>query len=340
MMTAPRDPANWPERTFHAMGCQMSARLAVEPHLAATPLAQVETFFHAAESALSRFQPESELTFVNTHPDKWLSLSPLLWDVLSVALEMAEQTGGLFDPTLLCALESAGYRRSFEQMTASTDDTTPAEDASQSHCTRWRGGGYHRLRRRHARRELLLPAGWKLDLGGIAKGYIAQAAVNHLRPWGAALVDAGGDLVAGNAPPGHPGWPVAVAAPSPLAQGSSMDVAQLWLVNEALATSGIDYRHWQVQGRTRHHIIDPRTGEPAANDLLSASVLAPTAAQAEGWAKAAIILGAAHAAGELQRRSLAALLVRRDGEILRTPLAQHWETGQDTQEQHTSSTVD
>ena len=328
-MATLRDPATWPERTFYAMGCQMSARLAIEPHAGTTPLAQVETFFHAAESALSRFRPDSELAFVNAHPDQWLSLSPLLWDIVSVALEMAEQTGGLFDPTLLFALESAGYRHSFEQMPANMNDTTAAEAASRSSHVPWRGRGYRQLRRRHARHQLLLPAGLKLDLGGIAKGYIAQAAVDHLRSWGPALVDAGGDLVAGDAPPGYPGWPVAVAAPSPLVQDDRMDVAQLWLVNAALATSGIDYRQWQAQGRTMHHIIDPRTGEPAATDLLSATVLASTAAQAEGWAKAAIILGSANAVEALEQRGYAALFVRRDGELLTTPLAQQWPTGQD-----------
>jgi thiamine biosynthesis lipoprotein len=83
-----------------------------------------------------------------------------------------------------------------------------------------------------------------------------------------------------------------------------------------------------------HHIIDPRTGEPATTDLLSATVLAPTAAQAEGWAKAAIILGAARAAGELGQRGFAALLVERHGEMLATPLAQRWLTMQGVQEHH------
>jgi thiamine biosynthesis lipoprotein len=109
-------------------------------------------------------------------------------------------------------------------------------------------------------------------------------------------------------------------------------VAELWLVNTALATSGIDYRQWQAQGRTMHHIIDPRTGEPAATDLLSATVLAPTAAQAEGWAKAAIILEAAQAGRELEQRGFAALIVRRDGEIVTTAPAQQWLTDQDIQE--------
>lgn len=332
-MTVPQDPATWPEHTFRAMNCQMSARLAMEPHLAAEPLAQVETLFHTAEAVLSRFLPDSELTYANSHPEQWLSLSPLLWNVVSVALDMAEQTNGLFDPTLLQALEAAGYRRSFDQMAIDLGGLTPAAEIPHANPTHWRGAGYRRIQRRYARRELLLPAGLKLDLGGIAKGYIAQTAVDLLRRWGPALVDAGGDLVAGDAPPGYPGWPVAIAAPSSLRQSDGGDLAQLWLVNAALATSGIDYRQWQAQGRTMHHIIDPRTGEPAATDLLSATVWSPAAVEAEGWAKAAIILGATHAVKELGQRGLAALLVRQNGEILTTPFAQQWQMETDFQAQ-------
>jgi thiamine biosynthesis lipoprotein len=110
-------------------------------------------------------------------------------------------------------------------------------------------------------------------------------------------------------------------------------LAQLWLVNAALATSGVDYRQWQAMNRTMHHIIDPRTGEPAATDLLSATVLATASVEAEGWAKAAIILGTTAAVDELGQRGLAALLVRRNGEIVTTPFAQQWQRGNDFYEQ-------
>jgi thiamine biosynthesis lipoprotein len=95
-----------------------------------------------------------------------------------------------------------------------------------------------------------------------------------------------------------------------------------WLANATLATSGIDYRQWQINGRTLHHIIDPRRGRPARTNLVSASIFARRAVEAEAWAKAAIILGEAHALRELAKHNYAAILVRRDGYIRTTPNVQ------------------
>jgi thiamine biosynthesis lipoprotein len=323
-MSSLHEPASWPERHFSAMGCHMSARLTVEPRRAAEPLAQVEALFANAEKCLSRFDPNSELSYLNAHASRWLRLSPLLWDVLAVALDMAEETSGLFDPTLLLALEAAGYTRSFEKMgDGSTQERRTSTDASPR-TTAWTGGNWRQIRRRRTTHEVWLPMGTKLDLGGIAKGYVAQQAVMLLRKWGPALVNAGGDLVAGDPPPGFAGWPVAVAAPSARPHGESPDLAMIWLVNAALATSGMDYRRWDWHGRTMHHIIDPRSGQPAVTDLISATVLAPTAAQAEGWAKAALVLGQQKGTTALAARQLAGLLISGDGHLVVTPTLRRW----------------
>lgn len=319
------EPVSWPERVFRAMGCQMSVHLALEPTLAAGPLAQAEAMFHEAEHMLSRFREDSELSFVNAHSGEWVQVSALLWQIVDAALQMAEESGGLFDPTMLVALEAAGYGQSFDAMRT---DGALAHGVQGIPPVASLRGGYRQVQRREKTHELFLPNGLKLDLGGIAKGYIAQRVVNYLRLWGPTLVDAGGDLVAGDAPPGYVGWPVAVAAPSSLAQGDEADIALVWLTNATLATSGTDYRQWQAQGRTMHHIIDPRRGEPAATNLVSATVLAASAERAECWAKAAIILGDQQAIPQLEALGLAALLVQHNGKIVATSSAQHWQAQQ------------
>ena len=151
-----------------------------------------------------------------------------------------------------------------------------------------------------------LPEGGGLDLGGLAKGMTAAQAVSRLAAWGPALVDAGGDLVAGEAPEGYPGWPVAVGAPG---EDPAADVATLWLADAALATSGRDYRRWRQDGAEVHHIIDPRTGRSATTDLMTTSVLAQDAAVAEAWATAALVDGLRQGLSRLRRRRLPALLI-------------------------------
>jgi thiamine biosynthesis lipoprotein len=260
------------------------------------------------ERVLSRFDPQSELSQVNARPQQWVPVSPLVWEVVTQALILADVTGGLFDPTVLAALEAVGYTRSFAEMHGVAQDSD--REATP--------GCWAAVQRDPARRALWLPAGVCLDLGGIAKGHTAQRVAAYLSRWGPCLVDAGGDLTAGAAPHGLPGWPVAVAAPS-TDNEEAPDLFRLWLAQATLATSGIDYRRWQHNGRVVHHLIDPRTGRPAATDALSVSVLAHDAAQAEGWATAVLVAGRDAGLALLARHGLAGAVVDGQQHLILTP---------------------
>src|SRR5438128_8179267 len=152
-----------------------------------------------------------------------------------------------------------------------------------------------------------LPAGIKLDFGGIAKGMAVDAALENLRLSGVhtALVNAGGDLAVLGLPPAAEHWQLAVPGRErfwtiPLRQG-------------AVATSGIAHRHWW-QGQTlRHHLLDPRTGLPAQSDLWSVTVVADRCEQAELAATVAFILGSQQGGNFLRRHRIAGLLVHEDG---------------------------
>lgn len=292
----------WHSHDFYAMGCHMTAWLELDAtEVATTALNQVEALFQAAEARMSRFAPESELSQLNAQPEQWVSLSQPLWTVIQRALYLAAQTGGLFDPTLLNALTKAGYTQTFAALhnsnavngTNAVDIKIeqPLDGGAAPGQGRWQDVEVDASR--HAVR---LPAGLRLDLGGIGKGFTAQQAVSFLSNWGPCLIDAGGDLVAGDAPQGLPGWSVAIAAPSHNETSGEeanpeQDLMHLWLKNATLATSGIDFRRWQQDGRLMHHLIDPRTGKPAQTTLLTASVLAADATVAEAWATALMIAG-------------------------------------------------
>ena len=134
-----------------------------------------------------------------------------------------------------------------------------------------------------------------------------DAALARLRAMGyaAALVNAGGDLAVHGALPFGDSWPIEIAGRRanwtiPLSYG-------------ALATSGISRRQWRRGGQARHHLLDPRTGEPVANDLWSVTVVAPTCDQAEVAAKAAFVAGPREGAALLRSYQFAGLFTLQDG---------------------------
>lgn len=306
-------PGSWQKHAFRAMGCEMAMWLeTADSTTAATAFAQVEALFETHEQALSRFRPDSELSQLNARSGQWVAVSDLMWDVLNMALGMAAITNGRFDPTTLNALEQYGYTVSFEQLkrlsrTGQFPTTVPQP------------GQWTAVALDEARQAVHLPAGLRIDFGGIAKGYTAQQAVELLQNWGPCLVDAGGDLAAGAAPHGYTGWPVAVSAPWTGGESEPDDLFTLWLANQSLATSGIDYRHWQRNGRAAHHLIDPATGQPADTDELTVTILADDAAQTEAWATATLVAGSQAGMAALLDAELAGLMVLGNGRILATP---------------------
>lgn len=282
---------------FAAMGTTITALLP-ERH-ARDGREAVQSLFAEWEHALSRFQPESELSRLNARAGEPISVSPLLYTVLETARRAADATQGIYDPTLLTQIVAIGYAASFETLPAEID--SPALPA-----TPLSGGGWRDIALDRATRSVTLPCGIGLDFGGIAKGMAVDAALVRLRKLGCeyALVNAGGDLAVMGLPPRMDAWPIAV----PLRNGWHT----IPLEHGALATSGIARRQWRQGGMERHHLLDPRTGQPATGGLWSVSVAAATCAQAEVAAKVAFILGLEDGARFLRRHSLAGLLVRED----------------------------
>lgn len=306
-------PDSWHRHEFRAMGSEMAIWLeASDSASAATGFTQAKELFEANEQALSRFRPDSELSQLNARSGQWIVVSDLLWDVLAQAMEMAAITNGRFDPTTLNALEEYGYTVSFEQLTRIGPDSYLPHGVPYA-------GNWTTIKFDEARQAVFLPGGMRVDLGGIAKGYTAQQAVDRLQALGPCLVDAGGDLAAGDAPQGYPGWPVAIAAPWMGIGNEPADLFTLWLANMALATSGIDYRTWERNGHFAHHLIDPATGQPAVTDGLTATILAEDAAQAEAWATATLIAGSVAGLDALLDANLVGLMVMQNGHILVTP---------------------
>lgn len=158
------------------------------------------------------------------------------------------------------------------------------------------------------------PAGMRIDLGGIGKGYTVDAASRRLEPLRNFVVNAGGDIFASGSGPDGDGWLVATTDPT----SASRNISLVRLYDEAIATSTTATRRWWRGGRQQHHLIDPRTRRPAESGVLSATVTARSATEADVFAKTAFLLGPAQGARFLRGQGSAGLFVLESGEVVPT----------------------
>ncbi|MBZ0316833.1 MAG: FAD:protein FMN transferase [Anaerolineae bacterium] len=288
-------------RNFRAMGCQVNVWLEADANGEAI-LQHIPEQFEGYEDILSRFRPDSELSQLNRRAGQWVKVSPILLENLHAARQAARLTEGLYNPLILEALIAVGYDRPFAQMQTQPEIKGTLEAV---HIPAW-----DQFEVDLTKQMVWLPAHSQVDLGGIAKGWAAEMIANQLSKWGSCLVDVGGDLVArGRA------WDVTVAE-----AGDAEDVpalVNLKITNASVVTTGIDYRHWIVNGRTQHHIIDPRTGQPADTDVLTVTIIHPHAPTAEAFAKGVFLLGSDAGLEWLHHQwQGAGLVTRNDGTVL------------------------
>jgi FAD:protein FMN transferase len=283
-------------QTFDCFGgeCTVIVADAARPADAAAAAAMARHALLTWHQRFSRFDAGSELSRLNRSAADEVAVSPLMRRIVSVALAAARDTGGLVDITLADEIEHAGYAGHMDG--PGTDlgaalVTAPTRATAAPHPDeRWRriavDDGHGTIRR---------PPGLRLDVGGIAKGVFADELAAMLDEFDAYVVDCCGDLrVGGRA---RVRRPVNIAGPF---DGSTLHTFPV--VAGGVATSGIGRRSWAADGgRPAHHLLDPRTGAPAFTGIVQATALAPTAAQAEVLAKAALLSGPSRAAEWLIR---------------------------------------
>jgi FAD:protein FMN transferase len=306
---------------WEALGTSVVLRV-TDPAALAHARVQVERELNAIDRACSRFRVDSELSRVNASDGRPVQIGELLMDALELAIRAAELTGGDVDPTVGRALELAGYDRDWRLLTPCEDQTGNGSPRSSAAIDRARRADTITVRRLSGWRTITLngdlacvrvPRDVRLDLGATAKGWAADRAADAAaRACGdGALVSIGGDIAtSGIAPAG--GWRIRVTddhRSQPTAPGQTIAI-----LSGGLATSSTTVRRWRHDGRTMHHIIDPRTGAPARTCWRTVSVAAADCAQANIAATAALIRGQAGAAW-LAKHSLPARLVDRDGGV-------------------------
>ncbi|HEY7023271.1 MAG TPA: FAD:protein FMN transferase [Ktedonobacterales bacterium] len=289
------------ERRQQIMATGMSVHVAVPPEnekCAERAISDCLAWLEEIGRSLTRFDPTSEVSQLNQAAGAWHAISDTLYTVVEQSVAAAEATNGLFHPATLPALEAAGYDRDYGEIARREIGKT----VSSPSLVDWREIALDPVRRR-----VRLPVGARLDLGGIVKGWAADVALERFfADFENVLINASGDMRArGGAQPGE-FWALGIGDPHTPSDGEdeARNVAVVTLGQGGTATSGATERWWYAGGVARHHLIDPRTGQPAhvwlntgdpapeGDDLIAtATAFAPTAAHAEVSAKVALLRG-------------------------------------------------
>jgi len=267
--------------------------------------AAAEAMLRRHQRALSRFEPRSELSLLNGDPDATRAVSKLTARAIAAALWAAERSSGLVDPTLLPALERAGYAHSRAgaepaPLSEALSAAPPRRPAAPDTRARWRGASLVGCSVRR-------PPSLRLDLGGTAKGLAADRAALLLAGQTSFAVDAGGDIVVGGAR--RAPRRVTVAHPLDPASASDFDLSA-----GAVATSGLGTRLWRTRAGFAHHLLDPSTGLPAWTGVIQATAVAASGLEAEVLAKTALLSGPE--AGLTVLEAGGGVLVLDDGEVV------------------------
>lgn len=277
-------------------------------------LQAARAYIEESERRFSRFLPDSELSQLNRAAGTWFTISEDLLDMLAQSLDFYEETGGLFDPSILPDLKRAGYDKSIDEIRAQGKVGAPVS----ARTLRWAQGGapraaFDKMSLDFAGRRVRLPAGMEIDLGGIAKGWIVEKAADLLSSYAAVCaVSIGGDMVFEGYPTDGSDWRVNIEDP----RDPTQTAAALHVGPGAVVTSSIAKRYWDQGGQARHHLIDPRTGEPAQTDWLSVTVVAPQITTAEVYAKTLLIGGEGQAARlAVQHPEIAYFAIKSDGAL-------------------------
>jgi FAD:protein FMN transferase len=269
------------------------AREAIEP-----TVQRALAWFETVERICTRFDPTSEVMRLLGHVGRPVRVSTLLFEVAAFALDLAEQTGGAFDPTIGATMEQLGFATNYR-----TGEVVNSHVNAHS-------GDFHDVRLDRRARTILLRRPLVLDLNAVAKGLAIDLAVQELQAYPDFCVEAGGDLyVRGHNVAGE-NWHVGIQHP----RAEGLLARTLHLSQVAVCTSG-DYERRAPGIGAEGHILDARTRQPVTG-LASVTVVAPTAMAADGLSTAAMVLGSERGLEFLKEQGVSGLLVTPDGAIV------------------------
>jgi thiamine biosynthesis lipoprotein len=247
-------------------------------------VARAFEWFHEVEAQCSRFDPASELSRLSATAKFPVHVSDLLFETLRFAIDVAEMSGGAFDPVVGGAMMGLGFNRHYL-----TSEALPLRPDIEAAAT------FRDVLLDEDTKTVMLQRPLILDLGAVAKGLAIDLAALELGAVEDFSIDAGGDLYLGGHDEHGDDWQVGIRHP----RKDQKVIEVVRVSNQAVCTSG-DYE----RGR---HLLDPLRREPASA-LASATVIAPTAMLADAASTAAFVMGPFEGIAFCRRIGVAAIL--------------------------------
>jgi FAD:protein FMN transferase len=248
------------------------------------------TAFQRVEQACSRFTSSSELMQASRHVGTPVHISPLLYEPLFFALEMAKLTDGLFDPTVGKMMEDAGFNRHY---LTGARMVSPADDSAS----------YKDIILNPDMRTLTLKKPLVIDLAAVAKGFAIDLAINELKDFEGFIVNAGGDLFAGGVDANLNKWKIGIQHP----YQKDEIIEMIEICNEAICTSGSYERRNPIKPE-EHHLMNPKTKQ-SPNQWVSCSIIAPFAMMADAFSTVSFLLGMNHGKSLIEDLELKGLFI-------------------------------
>jgi thiamine biosynthesis lipoprotein len=269
--------AAWVGDAMDLMGTRVSVELWAEDEALGKELVtEVMREYVRFDAAMSTYKPTSEISHVNARASEApIEIGAELFGLVERSLALSAASGGAFDITY----DSVGYLYDFRARQRPTDSEIEARLPAVDY--------RHVVLDRERHTIFFKTAGVRINLGGIAKGYVVERAAALLRARGVehALLNAGGDTRVIGDRRGQP-WIVGIRHP----RVADEVVTRLPLVDEAISTSGDYERYFEENGRRYHHILNPATGRPT-EDILTVTVIGPDGTLTDGLDTAIFVMG-------------------------------------------------
>lgn len=263
------------------------------------------------ENMLSKTVEGSDVSRINNAQGQTVTVDAETWNVLSEAKKLNRLTGGAFAITIAPLTAQWDFTGGTNRMPTDEERLAalPLVDDEQL-----------LLGENNA---VTLPAGMQIDLGGIAKGYIADQVAALVRGrCSGAMLNFGGNVYAVGTKPDGSAYRVGVQDPDD--PNSSNPIGVVSVTDRSVVTSGIYERGFTIDGVRYHHILSPWTGLPSDSDLASATIIAESSMDADALATACIVLGSEKALQLTQENGYPALMILRDGTVMMNDLMKQW----------------